>query len=146
MNTSHRNPRCRAPLAFSAFALGALAFGCASHSKLLNNDKTVSEEEVRAAGAATADPALGAPLVHILEHHADYDTSIVVAALVAVGDRKDASAVGAIDALRTHPSEEVRWHCVLALKQIGDDAARKALAAFASDESAMIREEASENS
>ena len=146
MNPSNRSPRRRAPLALSTLALGAIAFGCAGHSKLLNNDKSVSEEEVRAAGAATNDPALGASLVHILAHPTDYDTSIVVAALVAVGDRKEARAVPAIDGLRTHPSEEVRWHCVLALKQIGDAAARTALAGFASDESAMIREEASDNS
>lgn len=146
MNIPHHSPRRRAPLALTALALGTIAFGCASHSKLRNHDKTVSEEEVRAAGAATSDPALGASLVHILEHHADYDTSVVVAALVAVGNRKEAQAVSAIDGLRTHPSEEVRWHCVLALKQIGDAAAHAALARFASDESQMIREEASDHS
>ncbi len=131
----------RISVTLATLALSGLgAFGCASHDRLLEDDVKVTEEEVLAAGSAKS-PDVTNHLHHILDHRGDYDTSIVVAALVAIGERRDTSSIQPISRLGSDENEEIRWHCVLALKAIGGPEATAALERFADDKSVLVRDE-----
>jgi HEAT repeat protein len=127
-----------------AWALGcALALsGCASHDKLEQDDRSVSEEEVAAAGESEA-AELTPHLHHILAHRGDYTPEVVVAALVSLGERKDPASVAPVAGLAQDEDEEVRWHVARTLRALGGAEAEATLARMArEDPSELVREAA----
>lgn len=119
-----------------------LLTGCANFSNLTSHDPDVTEAEVAAAGRST-DERFTEPLHWIVMNRASYDTAVLVAAIVALGERRDPTAVELLDTLRDDPREEVRWQMTRSLAAIGGDSALRALEKIAAeDPSDLVREEA----
>lgn len=132
----------RARLAGPLLLALTLLVGCQSFARLEEDDPRVGEQEVHAAGGAD-DPELTPHLHRILEHRDEYPTEVVVAALGAVGERRDPASVPRVVALVGDPDEEVRYHVALALRDLGGAEARAALARLAADDpSELVREAA----
>lgn len=127
---------------FLALALALTTLGCSSFSKLRAGDPDVTESEVAAAGRAS-DPSLLVPLHALVANRERHPTAVVVAAIVAIGERHDPSSVAVLAELGGDPREEVRWQTVLALRAIGGPDAAAALERFAAnDPSEFVRDEA----
>lgn len=128
--------------------VAALLFvtGCAGFSKLTSHDPNVTEAEVAAAGRS-ADVRFTEPLHWIVMNRASYETAVLVAAIVALGERRDPTAVEPLYSLREDPREEVRWQMTRSLAAIGGESAMRALEKIAvEDPSDLVREEAASTS
>jgi HEAT repeat protein len=122
-------------------ALTAFA-ACSSFKRLERHDIGVSESEVLAAGKS-ADPTLLPHLRHIVANPSNYDTAVLVATIVALGERRDAGAVPSLATLTNDSREEVRWQVARTLAAIGTSASQSVLVTIANhDTSDFVREEA----
>ena len=89
---------------------------------------------------ANDDGSLTPHLHRILEHPDEYGKPALIAALAAVGEQADASALTPVIALADHADEEVRWHVAYALSALGGEPARAVLSRLATgDPSELVR-------
>jgi HEAT repeat protein len=100
-------------------------------AELRRGDPDVPARVIQAA-AGSNDPGLAAPLIAILERRIAGDRPLptdhqVLAAVVAVGDRGDRSAVHTLSALLADPDLHLRLFVVEALALIGGEEAHEAL-------------------
>lgn len=112
--------------ALLAVPLALALASCQSFDQLRRDDPAVSEHEVHAAGDAS-DEDLLEHLHHILDTADEYPVEVVVAALVAVGERARPESLPHVLPLCDAEDEEVRWHVAETLAALGGDRARQAL-------------------
>jgi HEAT repeat protein len=127
-----------------AAVIALAVVGCSSFSRLRSGDVSVEEAEVAAAGRSD-DPTLTAPLHAIVANRDRHPTAVLVAAIVALGQRGDPSSVAVLERVADDPREEVRWQTVLALRAIGGADADSLLTRIAAnDPSEFVRDEAAD--
>ncbi len=127
----------KTPSTAATLLAAAVLAGCQSFDLLKANDPSVDEVEVY---AAADEDELTPHLHHILEHPDEYERPALIAALAAVGEQGDATALPLVTQLAGDPDEEVRWHAAYALSAIGGEEARAVLGRLAADDpSELVR-------
>jgi HEAT repeat protein len=120
-----------------AFLLALALMACGGGDG--DEDVTVTAQGNQLAGRT-------ARLVRAMEQDADGSSGELVEALARVADRPKDDALPYLVTLTDHEDEEVRFNVVMALKAVGGEQARAALAVMAEeDDSDLVRHEAGEN-